>query len=38
VSLTEIFLVVADIGLPVPTYHRIRYTKLFNHIVHMLRS
>jgi len=32
-SLTKIFLVFAEIGLPVPTYPRIRTTKLFNLIV-----
>jgi len=32
-SFTEIFLVVAEIGLQVPTYPRIRTTKLFNLIV-----
>jgi len=33
-SFTKIFLVVAEIGLPVPTYPQIWYTKSFNHIVH----
>jgi len=31
VNVTEIFLVVVEIGLPVPTYPRIGTTKLFNH-------
>ena len=30
----NIFVAVLEIGLPVPTYPRIRYTKLFNHVVH----
>jgi len=33
-NVTKIFLAVAEISLPVPTYPRIRYTKLFNHVVH----
>jgi len=34
VNFTEIFLVVAEIGLLVPTYPRIGNTKLFNPIIH----
>jgi len=31
---TKILLVVAEIGLPVPTYPWIQYTQSCNHIVH----
>jgi len=34
VSFTKILLIVAEIGLPVPTYPGIHITKLFSHIVH----